>query len=797
MGRWYLKGSLDRTLNYWDNGFRLDLFHIDSIVVDGNERPVNQKIKTTGYYAAQKGVNYQIYGETKFYGKNKEKQIAITDLEPVLPTDADAVVKYLSSGMFKGVGSKLAKCLVKEFGEDTLETIKNSPELLTSVKGISAKKAQSLHETYIETTEYRSVNLFFNKFDVSPAMIKKIFEKHGKNSVEQAKVNPYAFTKIKGIGFKQSDLMARKLGLRPHMEQRVEAGVVFALQNASISGHCYLTREQLISASKEFLNITMEKNRIRSLYKNFGDVVTLQVSTCEYTYTKEELNKMMSSTRKASIVIDEMTDQEIDEAITRQEVLGKLVINKSASIEHIYLDSFDNAEQEVANKIKELVDNKVKPFSDKDIEKAIRKFETIEGIQLEEKQKEAVSNAINSRLSLLAGKAGTGKSTVIKCMLYVYRELHPKTTDEDVLLIAPTGRAAKRITETTGYEASTIHRALVATGHSFEKNMDNMLTESLIICDETTMVDIKLAMHLFEAINKDSRVVLVGDFRQLPSVGAGMFFQDLLDVVLTTHLNVIKRQSENSKIIEYADKISEGTMPPVDEVKGYNHFGKDVCFIPAEEATDVYREIKKSVIDLLSSGYKKEDIQVVCPQKNGIIGTHNINKMISDIVNEGSQEKSIIINNIQYYVGDKVMHVNGNDYNAERYEVKKTLNGYSYREKGLGIFNGEIGKIIEIKGEEIVVAYDDYAIMYSKTAFKDVMLSYANTVHKSQGSEFPVVILPVHTQNYIMLNMNLGYTAITRSRQKVVLIGQKKALSVITRTNNTQKRNTGLRERIS
>ena len=685
------------------------------------------KIKSKGFYdlvtvvgnlvAVNVGAIIRLKGEWKVDSKFG-KQFQAHDYREMVPATVAGIEKYLGSGLIKGIGPVYAKKIVKHFKEDTLRVIEEQPDYLINVEGIGEKRVSMIKKAWQDQKEIKNVMLFLQSNGVSTAYAVKIYKTYGNESIEIVKTNPYRLAEdIWGIGFKTADKIAQQMGFDKNSLERCRAGIVFILNELSNDGHCYATRDQLIGSTEEILEI--EKNII-----------------------EETLDKMI----KENLVI----------------------LDKDESI---FLPTFYYSESGTAKRIKEILFTD-SPYQDRKINNIISNIEKEHKISYDEVQKEAIKKAVESKFMVLTGGPGTGKTTTTLAIIKVFELL-----GGNVLLAAPTGRAAKRMSETTGMEAKTIHRLLeFKPTEGYKKNQENPLECDILIIDETSMVDIVLMYNLLKAVSNETVVILVGDVDQLPSVGAGNVLKDIID---SQEINVVKltrifRQAQGSAIITNAHRINKGEFP---ELKGGRN--SDFFFIEEEEPSKIVNTIKDLCTRRLPSFYKIDpinDIQVLCPMQRGETGAVNINIVLQEALN--SSQVSIKYGATTYKLGDKVMQIKNN------YDKN--------------VFNGDIGTISEIDTEEraLVITFDEIPVEYDATELDEVMLAYATTVHKSQGSEYKIVVAPFTMQHYMMLQRNLLYTCVTRAKKIMVLVGTKKAVGMAVKNNKTIKRNTMLSDRL-
>ena len=674
------------------------------------------------------------------------EQLFVDEYEIVEPRELDSIQKYLASSAIKGVGEALAKRIVKKFKMDTLRVMEEEPEKLAEVKGVSAKLAKSISEQIQEKKSMRDAMIFLQKFGISMKLAAKIYMEYGSKIYTIIETNPYKLADdIEGIGFKIADDIAKKVGITADSKFRAIAGVEYLLSNAMLSGHLYLPDRVL---EEEFLNL-------------FGENIF-------------DFNSLLSEMQ-----------------------MEKRIVVKRIEETNVYMSGSYYTELAVA---KMLIDINIKAKYDiSKIEDKIRKIEEKEGIVLDDLQRQAVIESINSGLIIITGGPGTGKTTTINTIIKYF-----ESEGESISLAAPTGRAAKRMSEATSYEAKTIHRLLEITpnisensnniGTHFERNEDNPLEADVLIIDEVSMVDIFLMNALLKAVAIGTRLILVGDINQLPSVGPGTVLKDLIEsnCFNVVRLNKIYRQSVRSDIVVNAHKIM--TNEDIDLSKKSNDF----IFIKQNNPEHVMDSIITLMRDKLP-GYVNStinELQVMTPMRKGPLGVEVLNSFLQNKLNPTSKQK----NEKEYDAtvfreGDKVMQIK-NNYQKEWYIYNEK---HFPVDKGLGVYNGDIGVIKEIDmfSESFTICFDDGKVSkYEFSEFNEIELAYAITVHKSQGSEYPAVIIPIYKGPAMLMNRNLIYTAITRAKRCVVLVGVPEAFYTMIQNTKEMARYTGLKSRI-
>ncbi len=719
-----LQGQLERiTYTNEENGFTIAKLKVygqrDLVTIVGN------------IMSPTPGEILKIRGEWANHPKYRE-QFKIVHYKTTVPATVYGIQKYLGSGLIKGIGPVMAKRIVKKFGKETLDIIEKDYEKLTEVEGIGEKRIQMIKNAWDEQKEIREVMLFLQTHGVSSGYATKIFKQYKDRSIAVVKENPYRLaTDIFGIGFVTADRIAEKLGFDKNSELRAEAGILYVLHQLADEGNVYYPYNPLISKCQEILDVNQ-------------DIIISAIGTI---------------TKDNRIVIEDLNED-----------INEFQENYKA----VYLAKYHVCETNIAARVKALI-NIPKTIRKIDSAKAVDWVQKQLDISLAEKQKEAIKCAIDNKVMVITGGPGTGKTTIINAVLKVFTKL-----PVNILLAAPTGRAAKRMNETTGHEAKTIHRMLeyrIQKG-GFQKNDEQPLDCDLLIIDEASMIDTILMHYLLKAIPKDATFILVGDVNQLPSVGAGNVLKDIIssDAAPVIELNEIFRQAKESQIIVNAHKINNGVIPSLDSSRQ----DTDFYFIQKEDPEDVLRIILELAKDRIPNKFgfdPFDDIQILTPTHKGVVGSGNLNVELQKTLNPG--EGGVIRGNRNFRVNDKVMQIK-NNYDKD-------------------IFNGDMGIISRINQEEqvVIITFDGRPVEYDYTDLDEIVLAYAVSVHKSQGSEYPAVIIPMLTQHYILLQRNLIYTAVTRGRKLVVMVGTKKALATGVRNDKSQKRYTYLKYRLN
>ncbi|MGA1868709.1 MAG: ATP-dependent RecD-like DNA helicase [bacterium] len=661
-------------------------------------------------------------------------QFKIAEHRVTLPSSVYGIQKYLGSGLIKGIGPVMGTRLVNKFRERTLEIIDKCPERLKEVDGIGAKRLSMIQEAWESQRKIRDVMVFLQGHGISSGYATKIYKHYGKNSITIVQENPYRLAKdIQGIGFITADKIATHLGIPKDSIIRSEAGIMYVLHQMADEGHVFYPYTDLIRKCHEILDVDQEV-----ILKGFANAVT-----------------------EEHIVIEDLNDEG-----------GEFIENNKA----VYLKGNYIAEVGIAKKLKAIYNapSHIRSF---DISKAIEWVQKRIKIKLADNQVEAIKTAFQGKVMVLTGGPGTGKTTIIRSILEIFKCLHAR-----ILLGAPTGRAAKRMSEATGYEAKTIHRLLeygFHDGWKFKRDQNNPLKAEVIIIDEISMMDNLLMYYLLKAVTVETILILVGDSYQLPSVGAGNVLKDIIESkeIPIVELNEIFRQAAGSLIITNAHRIKNGRFPEIKKIQS-DRLG-DFYFIERESPEEVAATIIELTVKRIPHTFSFDplrSIQIITPMNKGIIGTAHLNSALQQQLN--SSVKEVRRGLYTYKIGDKVM---------------QTSNNY---EKD--IFNGDIGYITKINLIEhtVIIDFDGREVMYDFTDLDELVLAYAISIHKSQGSEYPAVIIPIHTQHYILLQRNLIYTAITRGKNLVILVGTLKALRIGINNDKNKLRYTRLRKRL-
>ncbi|MBP3656151.1 MAG: ATP-dependent RecD-like DNA helicase [Clostridia bacterium] len=690
-----------------------------------------EKLKITGEW-----VEHPVYG----------RQIKVHSCEIEKPTTLRGIEKYLSSGMIRGVGPATAKLLIKAFGEETLDVLYSQPDRLLEVPGIGAKRAQMIAESYAEQAQQREAMVFLQSYGITPALSVKIFKQYGENVRQVVSKNPYRLVEdVEGVGFRTADRIAASLGIEQDSEFRIAAGIRYTLQEATNgTGHCYLPRPELIAAAQGILG-------------NEPELI------------ERMLDSLILSHSVVAQVLPAQQEGEEDEIA-------------------IYLPLAYRAECEVARRLYELM-HAMPDTMATDLDAQIDEIERMEGITLHEQQRAAIRTAVTSGMTVITGGPGTGKTTIIKCIIKLL------SVHGDIALAAPTGRAAKRMSEACGMEAKTLHRLLEYGGEEgdFARTPDNPLELDTLIIDEMSMVDIFLMRSVLRALEPGTRLIMVGDADQLPSVGAGNVLGDILasSKVPSVKLTEIFRQDEKSMIVYNAHRINHGEAPRL------NAKGSDFFFERASSPADAARRIVELCAVRLPGFLGLDPVrqmQVLAPTKKGECGVWQLNQLLQERFNPAAPHKhERTRGDTIFREGDKVMQTRNN------YQLDWKKEGVFGWENGQGVFNGDIGFVTEVDTQEHTLSVhfdDDRVAVYEGADVDDLELAYCISVHKSQGSEFPVVVMPAVGGPPMLLTRNLLYTAVTRARRMVMIVGREAAIDQMIRNVNTRRRYSALCRRI-
>lgn len=677
------------------------------------------------------------------------RQFLAETWEETMPATVFGIEKYLGSGLIRGVGPKFAKRIVQKFGTETIEIIEQDMDRLQEVEGIGKKRIQMIHESWEKQKEIKNIMLFLQDHGVSTSFAAKIYRQYGNESIQIVKENPFRLADdIWGIGFRTADGIAQKLGFGKDDFARIRSGIMYTLSALADEGHVYAEREQLIRKAVELL----------------------------------EADEMCIAG-----ALEKMREQEdlICEA-WREDEEGKAEDKKGNIKEAIYLPPFYYAETGVASRLRKLTQTPAKDrlwislmqarqkTGNQELSVDVKKIQERVHMEYDEVQTEAIRQSAVSKVMVLTGGPGTGKTTTTQGIITAFQSFGLK-----ILLAAPTGRAAKRMTEATGLEAKTIHRLLECKPpEGYQKNEENPLEGDVLIVDECSMIDIVLMNSLLKAIPLEMRLILVGDIDQLPSVGAGNVLRDIMDsgTVPVIRLTRIFRQALSSRIITNAHRINKGQMPDLS-----NGVDTDFFFTSREDPEEAATEIVNLVKSKLPRYYavSPSQIQVLTPMQRGVVGAAKLNLMLQEALNpQGAHGEQLFRSGYAYRVNDKVMQIR-NNYDKE-------------------VFNGDIGSVVSVdmQNRALSVDFEGKIVSYEATELDELVHAYATTIHKAQGSEYPIVVMPVMMNHFVMLQRNLIYTGITRAKKVLVLVGTKKAIAYAVRNVTVTKRNTHLRERL-
>ena len=700
------------------------------------------------FRAVEAGETLELQGsfvEHPIYGS----QLKVESARVVVPDNEESICRYLGSGAIKGIGESLAAKIVKKFGEDTFRIMEQEPERLAEIKGISQRKAKEIAAQIIEKKEMREAFVFLQQYGISNTLSVKIYNKYGMGLYGVMKENPYRLAEdIEGIGFKTADEIAARAGIRVDSDYRIRSGILYMLMEASAQGHTYLPGDVLAERTAGLLGLQRE------------------------AVEPQFMNLAMEK---------------------------KLVVKKHGEQNRVYATSYYYAELNCAKMLHDLnlsLEEELVPKEEEKVKALLQSLEREQGISLDGLQKKAVLQSVKSGLMILSGGPGTGKTTTINTIIRYF-----EGEEMDILLGAPTGRAAKRMTEATGYEARTVHRLLEINGAveegkraHFERNEENPLEADVVIIDEMSMVDIHLFKALLSAVSVGTRLVLVGDVDQLPSVGPGQVLRDLIEsnAFPVVMLKRVFRQAGESDIVVNAHKINRGEEIELDNKS------QDFFFLERRDANVIYKHMIQLIREKLPPFVKAGpyDIQVLTPMRKGTLGVEVLNGILQQYLNPPEPGKrECRAGERLFREGDKVMQIKNN------YQMPwEIVSSYGIPiDKGMGVFNGDTGIVKEIDeaARSLTVEYDEHRrITYPFGGLEEIDLAYAVTIHKSQGSEYPAVILPLLSGPQMLFNRNLLYTAVTRAKKCVTILGSRRAVGEMIRNERQNRRYTSLEERI-
>lgn len=654
------------------------------------------------------------------------EQFEVSSYETLLPTTLEAMEKYLASGLIRGIGPVMARRIVARFGEETLSVLEEHPQRLVEVEGIGPKRLRMIRRSWAEQREIQELMLFLQSLGVGIGQAVRIYKTYGRNAVETIRQDPYRLAReIYGIGFKSADGIARRLGFEATSPRRVAAGVLYVLEQGGEQGHLFLPKDRLVEEAERVLEV--ERASVEAAIESLAD---------------------------AGLVIREALPGDEGEAL--------------------YPAPLHAAEVETTQRLLALLAAPAPPLKIH-VERALRWLEERQGLKLGEEQRQAIRQVFSSKVLVITGGPGTGKTTLVRGIVEILRR-----KEQEVLLTAPTGRAAKRLAEATGQEARTLHRLLEFSPQrmAFDRSPDRPLTVDFLIVDEVSMVDVPLARHLLAALPDSARLILVGDVDQLPSVGPGRFLADLIASgrVEVARLTQIFRQGPESRIVVNAHRVNRGEMPLV----APSEEGLDFYFIERSRPEEILETLCQLVTQRIPRSFHLDplqEIQVLTPMNKGLLGVANLNAVLQGLLNPHGRPATGGGRSLR--IGDKVMQVRNN------YELE--------------VFNGDIGRIVAADHEEqeVRIDFDDRVIRYDQAALDEVVLAYACSIHKAQGSEYPAVVAPLHQQHYPMLERNLLYTALSRGKRLVVLVGERRALELAVRRKRSHRRYSLLAARLT
>ena len=786
-----LQGILERIVyEHPDTGYTVGRLsardHSELITVVGNLASVNP------------GESLLLRGEwvdNARYGR----QFQIEKYETILPANVVGLRKYLGSGLIKGIGPKMAARIVQKFGMDTMDIIDHEPEKLARIPGIGQHRVKIIKEAWEAQREIKNVMLFLQSHDVSTTHAAKIYKTYQNDAIAIVTENPYRLADdIYGIGFVTADTIAQKLGIDKDAPSRVQAGIKYVLSQKADEGHVFQHRGELIESCQTMLEQEPEaiEEGVRALIEK-DEVIVPDFTDLLHTHEQVAVGETQ----------DDYKISNQQSAVSNQEEISDLHQNLLSTNNHsaTYLAPFYYAELGVANQFLRLLSNegqnlnygRAKTLSSI-TDAVLTQLEGEMGIRFAPQQRQAIQTAMTARAMILTGGPGTGKTTTTVGMIRLF-----EAQGRHITLTAPTGRAAKRLSETTGGEAKTIHRLLEFSPqiNGFKRNRQNPLDTDVVIVDETSMVDLVLMNRLMQAIRPSTTLILIGDIDQLPSVGAGNVLRELIDSqrIPVIELTEIFRQAQESMIVTNAHRINKGDFPELTGDPDRNFF-----FIEEDDPDEIAELVCSLIADRLPQHYDYhpiDDIQLLCPMRRGTLGTESLNKRLQEVLNleytapatahplekarfGPRSHRQMAPPSGQsrtaggFRIGDKVMQIRNN---------------YDY-----DVFNGDIGRVVAIEhiDKKVHIQFPDRQVAYDTADLGELVLAYATTIHKAQGSEYPAVVIPLHTQHYLMLQRNLLYTGITRAKERVVIVGTKQALGICIRNNQVMQRNSYLAERL-
>jgi exodeoxyribonuclease V alpha subunit len=695
------------------------------VTVPGRREPITAVGNLLG---VQPGENLRLSGKWVLDRRFGE-QFRVETFETLRPATLVGIEKYLGSGMVRGLGPVMAKRLVDRFGLDTLEVIEHHSHRLSKVEGIGPMRVAAIRKAWVEQKDVRDLMVFLQGLGVSPLFAARLYNTYQADALRVVKEDPYRLAlEIFGIGFKTADRIALGMGIPRQSIRRAEAGLIHVLEESTTDGHSYLPRGLLVSSAAKLLEV-------------------------EAAIVEQALTGLVPSRK---IVVEPMTKE------------------AEPSTEAIYLPALHTSELGAASRLRSLLGEPLHPITI-DVAKALEWFEARHRIELAGEQRDGIRQAMDSKVLVITGGPGTGKTTLINAIVQILEK-----KERSIQLAAPTGRAARRLADLTGRDARTLHRLLEFSPRTggFERNPGRPLELDILIVDEVSMVDITLFHHLLKALPGHCQLFLVGDVDQLPSVGPGNVLRDVIasGSVPVVRLTQIFRQARESHIVLNAHRVNRGEMPILEPIAG----ASDFLFVEKGDPEEVLQEVKRLVSEELPRRYRLdpvEEIQVLTPMHRGDVGAWNLNQELGVLLNPNPQKVSRGDKTLR--VGDRVMQIRNN------YQID--------------VFNGDIGRIEAMDAEtrQVQIRFDDRVIAYDAADLDELVLAYACSIHKAQGSEYPCVVVPLHTQHFVMLQRNLLYTAITRGKQLVVVVGSRKALALAVDNNRIEERYTRLSERLS
>jgi len=680
-----------------------------------------------------KGARLRAWGQ---YETNPRfgKQLKVAGFTEMAPQTLEGIRRYLGSGLIKGIGKEFAGRIVDRFGLRTFEVFEKEPARIADVPGIGRQRALAIKSAWQEQKGVREVMVFLQGHGVSAAFAGRIFKRYGKSAISLVRENPYRLAfDVWGVGFLSADRLARELGIGPQSPERIEAGVRHELSEAASRGHVYVPRQKLEADVAQKLSVPLDRTHP---------------------------------------AIDSLAREGVVTIVSGPSADAQSEPGSSQTGELVFESALYRAEQAVAQSVARLKRTASLVPLKLDVQKAARAYESQSHVQLADAQRLALTTGLKEAVSVVTGGPGVGKTTVVRGLVHIAERAHLK-----VALAAPTGRAAQRMQEATGHAASTVHRLLEWRPRegAFGRNSEAPLDADLIVVDEVSMLDVRLAADLLNAVATGTRLILVGDSDQLPSVGPGRVLADIIasGVVATVQLTEIFRQAASSLIVTNAHRINAGQLPALGAVPtGQQEDNRDFFFLEQDDATQAAELIRDLVVSRLPKryGFQPSEIQVLAPMHRGELGAGNLNLLLQEALTAGAP--AVRRGARIYRLADRVMQMR-NNYDKE-------------------VFNGDVGRVVDVAESALTVAFENREIIYESDEIDELSLCYAATVHKSQGSEYPAVVLPIHAQHFVMLKRNLLYTALTRGKRLVVLVGMRKALTMAVRNADAQVRQTQL-----